>query len=254
MKSTERFSDRVADYVRFRPHYPSGVFEFLKGNLGFRQGVVVADIGSGTGISTKPLLDLGCTVFAVEPNAEMRAAAEARLNDNPKFQSIVGSAEETTLAEFSVDAVVAAQAFHWFDAEKARREFNRILKPTGLVVLLWNERLQSGSPFLEDYERHLRNYGTDYDQVKMSGRGAVALEILSGFFDENGYQTRSFENHQDFDFDGLKGRLLSSSYAPNETHPDHARMIEELHAIFERNSSAGGVRMLYETKIYFGRI
>src|SRR5437899_1233764 len=135
MNSTERFTDRVADYVRFRPHYPPAVFAELRDRLGLGAGSSVADVGSGTGISARPLLEMGCTVFAVEPNAAMRSAAEQWLGDFPRFQSIAGTAEATTLAEHSVDAVVAAQAFHWFDAASARREFQRILKPRGWVAL-----------------------------------------------------------------------------------------------------------------------
>src|SRR5438132_418303 len=131
MKSVERFTDRVDDYAKYRPHYPQAVFDLLRDELGFQPGTIVADIGSGTGISTKPLLDLGCTVYAVEPNAAMRRAAEQGLGENPRLTNIAGTAEETTLAENSVDAIVSAQAFHWFDAAQTRREFERILRPNG---------------------------------------------------------------------------------------------------------------------------
>ncbi|HEV2968848.1 MAG TPA: class I SAM-dependent methyltransferase [Pirellulales bacterium] len=254
MKSTERFSDRVADYVRFRPHYPSGVFEFLRDELGFRRGTTIADIGSGTGISTKPLLDLGYNVFAVEPNAEMRAAAERWLQDEPQFRSVAGTAEETTLPEHSVDAVLAAQAFHWFDAAKARGEFKRILKPGGWAVLLANHRLQTQTPFLAAYERLLEEFGTDYDQVKVKGRRAIGSATLSSFFGAEKYQVRSFSNHQDLGFEELKGRLLSSSYVPKEPHPKSALMIGKLHEIFEEHSSAGTVKIMYETNIRFGQL
>lgn len=251
MKSIERFTDRVADYVKYRPHYPQAVFDMLRDELGFRPGTTVADIGSGTGISTKPLLELGCTVYAVEPNAAMRRAAEQWFGDQLRLMSVTGTAEETTLAEQSVDAILAAQAFHWFDAARARREFARILKPAGSVVLMWNDRLQTG-PFYGAFERLIREYATDYDQVRVRGKAAVESNLSS--FLLAGYQVRKFENHQTLDFARLKGLLLSASYTPPEGHPDRARMIADLNEIYERFAADGSIRMLCETSVYFGKL
>jgi SAM-dependent methyltransferase len=254
LKSTERFTDRVADYVNYRPHYPQAVFEMLREELGFRRGTTIADIGSGTGISTKPLLELGCTVYAVEPNAAMRNAAELWLGDHPRMRSVAGTAEETTLSERTADAILAAQAFHWFDAAKARQEFARILRPAGWVVLLGNHRLKSESPFDESYDSLVEEFAIDLDLVKANELRSIDSVTLSSFFAANGFEIRSFRNNQDLDFDGLKGRLLSSSYAPKAPHPNHAPMISKLREIFDRCSTTGTVRMVYETNVRFGRL
>ncbi len=164
--ATQRFSSRVSNYVRYRPGYPSAVLELLKHDCRLTPSAVIADVASGTGIFTRLLLENGNRVFAVEPNPEMRQAAEELLAGFPKFTSVSGSAEATTLAEHGVDFVTAAQAAHWFDREKARREFVRILKPGGWAVLLWNERLTDTTPFLRDYEKLLLTFATDYQEVR----------------------------------------------------------------------------------------
>ena len=205
---TARFSDRVADYVRHRPGYPAAMVDALVARAGLAPGDAVADVGAGTGLSTAPLLDRGLTVHAVEPNAPMREAMEALLGDRPGFHAVAGTAEATTLPDASVDAVAAGQAFHWFRPEAARREFARVLRPGGAVALFWNERLVSETPFLRAYEDLLLRYGTDYAQID---HRQVDAERLAAFF-EGPFETLTFPNEQRFDFEGLRGRLLSSSY------------------------------------------
>ncbi len=124
-----RFSSRVENYVRYRPAYPGGVLQCLERECGLTPAWRVADIGSGTGISSKLFLDYGCTVFAVEPNPDMRRAAERLLGSVPGFHSEDGSAEATGIPAGSVDLAIAAQAFHWFDPAGAREEFQRIVRP-----------------------------------------------------------------------------------------------------------------------------
>ncbi|MGB6676929.1 MAG: class I SAM-dependent methyltransferase, partial [Terriglobales bacterium] len=161
--ATQRFSSRVDNYVRYRPGYPCEVLNLLKKDCDLATESVIADIASGTGIFTQMLLDNGNRAFGVEPNAEMRRAGEAFLQSYPRFTSIAGTAEATTLPERSVEIVTAAQAAHWFDREKAQREFIRILKPGGWCVLLWNERRTDSTHFLREYEQLLLTYGTDYE-------------------------------------------------------------------------------------------
>ena len=155
--ATSRFSDRVENYVRYRPGYPLEVLVALKTECGLAPSHAIADIASGTGLWTRRLLENGNPVFGVEPNSEMRAAGERLLAGFSKFTSLAGSAEATTLAHQSVYFVTAAQAAHWFDRESARREFVRILQPGGWLVLLWNERLTESTRFLRDYEHLLLN-------------------------------------------------------------------------------------------------
>jgi ubiquinone/menaquinone biosynthesis C-methylase UbiE len=246
--STTRFSNRVADYSRCRPAYPDALLTVLQREIGLSHASIIADIGSGTGISSELLLRSGGTVFAVEPNAEMRRAAEARLGNEPRFRSVAARAEATTLADRSVDAVTAGQAFHWFALREARAEFIRILRPGGMAALFWNTRRTEGSPFLSAYERLLRQFGTDYLQVDHRNVSAPDLRAFFG----DGYEARVFPNVQVFDFDGLRGRLLSSSYAPGPQHPDHARMLAALRQLFDAHHEHGFVRMEYDTELFFG--
>lgn len=247
---TTRFSDRVADYVRYRPSYPAEVMETLRQEAGLTAGMPVADIGSGTGIFSTLLLGAGAEVYAVEPNAAMRQAAESRLAPNPLFHSVTGSAEETTIAAKSVGLVTAAQAFHWFDVPRARAEFARILRAGGGVALLWNSRRERSTPFLAAYEALLHRYGTDYAQV--NHRGIDARRLLEFFGGE--LEIRSFSNAQRLDWAGLGGRLLSSSYAPAPGHPDHLPMMAALERLFAEFSQDGQVAIEYDCQLFFGRL
>ena len=248
--ATSRFSDRVENYVRYRPGYPGDVLRVLENACALAPQHVIADIASGTGIWTRMLLENGNPVFGIEPNAEMRQAGERLLAGFPKFTSVAGTAEATTLPDHSVDFVTAAQAAHWFHRERARREFLRILKPGGWLVLLWNERLTNANAFLRDYEQLLLTYGTDYEDV----RHERTTEELNEFFDPAPFQERQFPMRQEFDYAGLEGRLLSSSYAPGPGHPSHTPMLRELRRIFDAHNSAGSVAFDYKTRVYFGQL
>jgi SAM-dependent methyltransferase len=248
--ATSRFSDRVANYVLYRPGYPTAVIQELTAACGLASSHVVADVASGTGIWTRMLLENGNAVFGVEPNAEMREAGERLLAAFPKFSSATGTAEATTLADQSVDFVTAAQAAHWFDRERARREFVRILKPGGWLVLLWNERLTDSTVFLRDYEQLLLTYGTDYQDI----RHEHTTSTVNEFFDPAPFQERAFEMRQEFDYAGVEGRLLSSSYAPGPEHPKHASMLRELRRIFDARATEGRVAFEYQTRLYFGQL
>lgn len=247
---TLRFSDRVADYVRSRPGYPDELLTCLRVEWGLGPGTIVADVGSGTGISSAFLLRSGCTVIGVEPNEEMRRAAEEQLGDEPRFRSVAGSAEATGLPDGSVDLVAAGQAFHWFDRGAARAEFARILHPGGVVALFWNSRDAESAPFLRAYEQILRRWGIDYAEVN---HRAVDAKVLMPFFGGLGVR-RVFANEQTLDFAGLRGRLLSSSYTPAEGHPDRAPMLRALRSIFDEHQRDGTVRIAYDTELYIGSV
>lgn len=246
--SKQRFSDRVENYVRFRPGYPAEVVEVLKKECGLTRDSVVADIASGTGIFTRLVLENGNRVFGVEPNADMRRAGEEYLASYPNFTSVTGTAEITGLPPQSVDLVTAAQAAHWFDRSGALQEFRRILKSGGYVVLLWNDRRLEASAFDRDYERMVLQYGTDYTDVNRFGKAAD--QLFGGF----NCELRVLPNFQDFDYEGLEGRLLSSSYAPQPGDQAYAPMLAELRRIFDAYQSSGKVRMEYDTKLYFGQL
>jgi SAM-dependent methyltransferase len=216
---------------------------------------VVADIASGTGIWTRMLLQNGNAVFAVEPNPEMRAAGERLLAQFPRFTSVPGTAEATTLPDHSVDFVTAAQAAHWFDRQPARREFGRILKSGGWLVLLWNERITDANRFLRDYEQLLLTYGTDYKEVRHERTTAAVNEFFDPTsFDPAPFDERLFGMRQEFDYAGLEGRLLSSSYAPGPEHPSHGAMLAQLRRVFKQHAVSGRVALVYNTRVYFGRL
>ncbi|MEK6259635.1 MAG: class I SAM-dependent methyltransferase [Planctomycetota bacterium] len=249
--STNRFSNRVADYVRYRPGYPGDLVQMLREEAGLKPSSVVADIGSGTGISTELFLRFGCVVWAVEPNREMREAAEAQFREQPRFHSIDGTAEATSLEAASVNLIAAGQAFHWFDVARIRTEFARILHPDGIVALFWNSRHLDTTPFLKGYEKLLQDFATDYQQVDHK---RIDAAVLKQFFGGDHFQTRTFPNSQHFDFEGLRGRLLSSSYAPAAGHPRHVPMLAELERLFHEYAVGGQVQFDYDTELFFGRV
>jgi SAM-dependent methyltransferase len=248
--ATSRFSDRVENYVRYRPGYPPDALQALKDECGLAPNHMIADIASGTGIWTRAFLENGNPVFGVEPNAEMRAAGERLLAEFPKFTSVDGTAEATTLPDHSMDFATAAQAAHWFDRKRARQEFVRILKPGGWLALLWNERVTDSTQFLRDYESLLLKYGTDYQDI----RHERTTSEINEFFNPAAYRERVFDMRQEFDYAGIEGRLLSSSYAPGPDHPRHAWMLAELQRIFDARAVNGQAVFEYKTRLYFGRL
>ncbi len=248
--SVERFSNRVANYVKYRPDYPREIIGFLAENCGLTNRSIVADVGCGPGTSSRMFLENGNRVFGVEPNSAMRAAAEKGFAGFPNFTAVNGFSEETTLPDASVDLVVAAQAFHWFDAEKTRPEFKRILRPGGCVVLIWNERQLDTTRFLIDYEQLLLRYATDYSKVRHENVDQIKL----GCFFQKGFGSATFQNIQVFDFEGLKGRMLSSSYMPAETDVIAEKMLDELRALFAKHNENDKISVFYDTRIYYASV
>ena len=248
---TKRFSSRVENYIRFRPGYPPAVLEVLRAECALTADSVVADVGSGTGIFSAVLLENGNPVCGIEPNDEMRQAAERLLAGEERFTSVKGTAEATTLADGSVEVITAAQAFHWFDRTRARDEFRRILKPGGRVALIWNDRQLDTTPFLRDYEALLQTFGTDYLAVR---RRDLDLARVREFIGSDDVKQTTVASAQSFDYEGVAGRLLSSSYAPEAGHPNHRPMLAALREIFERHAEAGKVEICYDTRVFTARI
>ncbi len=248
----ERFTDRVEDYVKYRPGYPRAILDFLEGEVGLTRQTIVADVGSGPGNLSLLFLDQGNLVYGVEPNPAMRAAAERRLAGYANFISIDGSAEATGLPGNSVDLVTAGQAFHWFDAGLARREFRRILRPGGFVALVWNDWSGRPVPFMQAYEALVSRFGLDYQAVKHGN--ASGPERIAAFFAAGSFVEVHYDSHQLVDLDGLRGRLMSASYAPKRDHPNYEPMMAELERIFELFRVGGKVRFAYDTVVFAGRI
>jgi SAM-dependent methyltransferase len=249
LEPTERFSSRAVNYAKYRPGYPPVIIDLLRRECELTSESVVADAGSGTGILTELLLTNGGPVFAVEPNREMRLEAENRLDERPNFHSVNARAEETTLPPGRIDLITAGQAFHWFDPEKTRREFLRILRPGGWAALIWNERGTRPGSFLEAYDALLVKYALGYQ-----GADHRHAERVGPFFGPAGLRQAIFPNPQNLGFDELKGRLLSSSYAPEPGHPNHAPMLKALEEMFNRHQSNGTVAADYQTLVFYGRL
>jgi SAM-dependent methyltransferase len=249
-KNTERFSDRVENYIKYRPGYPAGVFEFLKQHSDFSADTVVADIGSGTGISAEMFLLYGNKVYAVEPNKDMREAADRLLNHYPLYVSVDGTSEYTGVPDHSVDLIIAAQAFHWFDKNAFKTECQRIGRRGAHCFIMWNER-KVESDFEIAYEELLLRYATDYTSIDHRNIKPADVEH---FFAPHQLISATLYNEQVFDFDGLKGRLLSSSYAPNVGAPNYETMIDYLHYIFDRHQIDGSVSFSYDCNLYIGEV
>ena len=249
--SIERFSSRVQNYVKYRPHYPREVLQTLVAECQLTPDSRIADIGSGPGNLAELFLENGNLVYAVEPNPAMREVAEQLLSEYPGFRSVAGRAEMTPLPDQCVDFVTAGQAFHWFDRGKARAEFARILRPGGWVLIAWNERETVSTPFLAAYEELVIRYAIDYPKVDHRN---ITPDMLADFFGPQGYRTKSFPNYQDFDYDALLGRLMSSSYTPEPGHPNHAPMLAALRQVFDAHQVNGRVRFEYSTTMHYGHL
>jgi len=248
--SVARFSNRADNYARYRPTYPAGVIDILRSDCGLTENSIIADVGSGTGILSELFLKNGNSVIGIEPNAVMRQAAEPLLKRFSRFVSSDATAESTRLEPASVDFVTAGQAFHWFDRAKARKEFARILRPGGWVVLIWNGRKLDSTPFLREYEKLLLQYGTDYEKVRHEN---VAGEIAQ-FFAPGVFHLKQLDNAQHFDFAALVGRTRSASYTPEPGNPNFEPMFAKLEEIFNANKREGMITFEYDTQVYYGRL
>ena len=250
MIPADRFSNRVDDYVRARPGYPDEVVLWLAETFRIERSSTIADVGAGTGIASALLLRHGFNVIAVEPNHAMREAAAGLLGRNPRFRAVDATAEATTLGAASVDAVVAAQAFHWFDRHRFRSECLRILKPRGIVALLWNVRRAEASPFAAGYEALLREFATDYLTVRHEN---VSEEDLAAFFG-GPFERHVLDNVQILDLAGLSARLRSSTYVPAVGQKRDEPMSAALEALFRSHQRDGSVAMEYELRMYASRL
>jgi SAM-dependent methyltransferase len=246
-----RFSDRAEDYAKYRPHYSPEVVHALRAACGLRPEHLVADVGCGPGLLAEKFLANGNHVMGVEPNREMRVAAEKYLATYPDFSMVEGSAESTSLAGASVDFIVAGQAFHWFRPKETRVEFARILKPGGWVMLVWHDRDVAGTPFLRAYEDFIRRHGIDYEKV--AHKWVATYDALERFFAPNEMHFIQQHNRQRLDFEGLWGRLLSSSYIP-KSGEKYEVMMQELPQLFSTHAAKDRVIIEYDTKIYYGHL
>lgn len=246
--NTTRFSDRVEDYIKYRPKYPVQMLELFRKEIGLHTDSIIADIGSGTGISSEPFVANGNNVFGVEPNTKMRQAAEQFFSNSANHFSINGTAEQTGLTENSIDVIFAGQAFHWFDKGKAKLEFSRILKKTGHIVLGWNVRSEK-TDFQKEYDKILRETIPEYSIVTHKN---ISDQEIRDFFSPRESVSEYLVNAQILDLEGLKGRLKSSSYCP-KSGQEYESLINKLTDLFTRYESNGLIEFAYDTHLYWCR-
>lgn len=248
--TVERFSNRVENYIKYRPAYPPEVLKLFKEKVGLTRDSAVADVGSGPGVSARQFVENGNVVYCVEPNDAMRAAAEETFKSFPNFRSVNGDSENTTLPDSCVDLVVAAQAFHWFRPGPTKAEFRRILKPGGYAALIWNARRLDSTPFLREYEPFILAHATDYGAVRHENTKESDIERFLG----SGYEKAVFNNIQIFDFEGLKGRLFSSSYMPAEGTEKGRETERDLRALFDKHAKNGKIEIFYDTNVFYSKL
>lgn len=238
-------------YDAHRPSYPAAAMTMLT-NLGaLSPQSVVADVGSGTGIFSKVLLDNGCRVFGVEPLVELSEVANVRLADHLRFTNILGSAEETSLDDSSVDLVTAASALHWFDADAARNEFRRILREPGWTAALWNFRMTGDSAFDKAFDRLWRR---EFGPPPAATRREIECVIAPRFFSNSTFERYAFENPLLCNEDGLVGLAASSSHAPGRDDPKWLEVEQHIRRLHRLHQREGLVQVSYETMMYCGRL
>jgi SAM-dependent methyltransferase len=244
-----RFSTRARAYAAARPTYPPALASLMRDEMGLAAGAEIADVGSGTGKLTALLVEAGYRVFGVEPNAEMRAYAEASFG--PRFTSVNGTAQATTLHEQSVDAVTAGQAFHWFDPAKARQEWTRIARPGAWAILVWNLRRERATPFMAGYDDLILRFATDMKLAKAERADEDAMATLFG---GRNWEHRLFGHVHPMDLEALRGRVTSSSFMPNDGEARFGEMLGAVDELFATHARHGRVEFEYDTPVFYGRL
>jgi SAM-dependent methyltransferase len=235
------FTGRAAAYVKNRVGYTREAIECViaRANLDGRQ--IVADLGAGTGLMTRPLLEHARIVYAVEPADDMRAAAEEALGSNPKFRSVAGTAEETGLAHESIDVIACGNAFHYFDPLRARNEADRILRADGRVVLLFHDWPEVPGGFTKSYLSFLQSV-TPRHLVNTHSPEAHEQRV-TGFFEGLDVARDAGEQQEQLSWDALSGRFLSSSFAPNTGDAHYEPAMRALRDLFDRQADRGAVTL-----------
>lgn len=251
MDNTGKFSDKVANYVKYRSTYPDAFLNYLFNEVGLSSDACVADVGAGTGLLTEPLAERVKTIYAIEPNRNMRIACMEACGRNCSFIALDGTAEDTGIPDHSVDFITVAQAFHWFDRNRAHQEFTRIIKPEGLVILVWNSRIPESALTLENdalYRKHCPDF------TGFSGGRESSVEQFLFFFRDETYEIRSFPNDRILTLEAFIGNSLSASYAPHPSDAGYNAFVAELSVLFDRYAKKGHLTVPMRTWSYTGRV
>jgi SAM-dependent methyltransferase len=243
------FTGRVEEYAKYRPGYPEQIISLLENKIEFDQAKDIADVGCGTGRLSRLFLTNGNLVFGVEPNEEMRLMSEKLLSKFINFISVDGTAEETKLATSSVDIISVGQAFHWFDLKKAKKEFKRVLRKDGHVVIVWNERTNS-SQVMKAVNKILKSLNQEREEAE---KNLVDKNLLNTFYGVEKVGSSTIPNYQMLDLSGLKGRIQSISYVP-ESGSENKRIMNEIKDVFEKYNNGGLVKIEYTTRVFYGML
>ena len=235
---TERFSGRVEAYLAYRPRFPRGIIAFLREHGALPEDAVVADVGAGTGMLAEIFLEAGHRVIAVEPNAEMLQACRELASQRPALEVVEGTAEATTLPDASVDLIAVGRAMHWFDWPRAHREFERILRPGGWVLVATNGHRDSGAAVSNRLSEILRKWRTD--SVEADTRRDFK-ERLQEFLDTSSWQRTTLHHSMTVDFATLLGYAESLSAIPRPGERGYEGMVAELRAVFAEYQRDGDV-------------
>jgi len=253
LKPTTRFTEKAKYYHANRPGYPKEVLTTIIQITKIKPdpSYIIADIGSGTGKLSELFLDYGSTVIGIEPNEAMREIGEIEMKKYENFVSIDGTAEFTGIKDHSIDFIIAGQSFHWFNLSKTRREFLRILKPHKYAMIVWNNRNKESCHFFRDYETILKDFGTDYQEVT---KKRIGKKEFSNFFSTESYKRFLFTNKQQLDYEGIRGRILSTSFVPTEESEVYLAMIQKLKQIFKKHQQNNLIELEYETEMYISKL
>jgi SAM-dependent methyltransferase len=248
-KHVARFTGRVEEYAKYRPGYPEQIISLLDNKIDFDEAKDVADVGCGTGRLSRLFLNNGNLVFGVEPNEEMRLMSENLLSKFINFISVDGTAEVTNLATSSVDVITVGQAFHWFDLKKTKKEFKRLLRKDGYVVIVWNERTNS-SRLMKAVNNILNSLNQEHEEAE---KNLVDKKLLNTFYGVEKVGSSTIPNYQMLDLAGLKGRIQSISYVP-ESGIENKKIMNEIKDVFEKHNNGGFVKIEYTTRVYYGKL
>ena len=247
------FDDVATIYEKYRPSYPEEYINYLISKCNLNKNSVVADIGAGTGIFTKQLLDKNLKVIAVEPNNKMRKVLEEKLSGNKNFTSTNGTDKNTNLKENSIDLITVAQAFHWFDIQSFRKECKRILKPNGKICIIWN-KLDTNDIIVKEEKNIDYTYTNQFKEINNILQDEKREQLIKEFFSNSTYKCKITENNQIYNKETFIGVNLSKSYSLRKEDKNYNKYIQAFKDLFDKYSKNGNLTIKNNTFAYLGSL